>query len=113
MRMAAPPVLVSDHNPISAPTDLLEERRDLRGRAIRILAMWEMPDTGKQRDIEIGEGLAQAIGPRKRKQRIALGPAHAGRQLDRRKLGRLAFHHLDPAGMGSAVMREAACEVAG
>jgi hypothetical protein len=54
--------------------------------AIWILAMREMPDARQQREIEIGEGLAQAIGPRKterkRKHGIALRPADAGRHRD-------------------------------
>ena len=71
-------------------------------RAIGIFAMREVADAGKHREIEIGKGLAEPIGPGVGKQRIVLGPAHAGRHRDRRQGRRLALHHLDPAGMGGA-----------
>src|ERR1700678_2282392 len=42
-----------------------------------------------------------------------LRPADAGRHIDRGEVWDLALHHPDAAGMGGAVMRETAREIAG
>src|SRR5260370_29653303 len=73
---------------VSAPADAREERRDLRGGAIGILAMREVSHSRKQREIEVGEGLVKPVGPGKRKQRVMLGPPDAGRHIDRSELWR-------------------------
>lgn len=96
----------------SAPADALKERRDLRGRAIRIFPMREVTGAGKHREIERAERLAEPIGPRIGKQRIVLGPAHAGRHIDRRQQQGFALHHRDAPGMRGAIMRKAAGEIA-
>src|SRR5690349_23229094 len=96
-----------------APANPLEERIDLTRCAVRRLAMREMPDAGEHREIEICKRLAHAIGPRIGEQRIMLGPAHAGRHLDRRKPRCFTLHHPDATSMGRAVMRKAASEIAG
>src|SRR3981189_2770527 len=98
---------------VSGPAAAREERRDLRGGAIGILAMREVSHPRKQREIEVGEGLVKPVGPGKRKQRVMLGPADAGRGIDRSELWRLAFHHSDAPLMGGTVMRKTAGEIAG
>src|SRR5258707_14433691 len=99
--------------PSSVPADAFEKRGDSACGAIGIVAMRKVSRARKQGKIEAGEGFGQPVGPGKRKQRIMLGPAHAGRHMDRRELWRLALHHPDPPFMGGAVMSKAAGEVAG
>src|SRR3954453_1598140 len=94
------------------PADSIEKSRDLFARAIGILAVRKVSDARKHREIEIAERLAQSIGPGIGKQRIVLGPAHAGRHLDRRDRRCLTLQHPDPPGMGGAVIGKAAVEVA-
>src|SRR5262245_1166532 len=94
--------------PPSLPVDAREKAGDLFAGAIRIFPMREVADAGKHREIEAGKGFAELIGPRIWKQRIVLGPAHAGRHVDRWQLWRFALHHLHPSRMGRAVMRKAA-----
>src|SRR5580692_9922524 len=96
-----------------APADTPKERADLGGGAIGVLAMRKVSDAWKQREIEIGKGRAEPVGPGIGKQRVMLRPADAGRHLDGRELRRLALHHPDPPRMSGAVMRKAAGEVAG
>src|ERR1700761_8887674 len=93
---------------VLSPSDPLEERSDLACRALRRLAMREMPDAIEHRQIQIRKRLAHAIGPGIGKQGIVLGPAHAGRHRDRREPWCFALHHLDAARMRGAVMRKAA-----
>src|SRR5258708_36734861 len=99
--------------PPSAPADAFEKRGDFGRGAIGVLAMRKVPHSRKQGEIEPGEGRTQPVGPGKRKQRIMLRPADAGRHIDRGELRCLALHHPDPPFMGSAVMRKSAGEVAG
>jgi hypothetical protein len=47
----------------SAPRDALEEASDFFGRLIGSLVMRKMPGTAKDREVEIDEDLAQAVGP--------------------------------------------------
>ena len=72
-----------------------EESPDLARRAIGVFPMREMSDVCKHREIEIRKCLAQAVGPGIGKQRIVLGPAHAGGHIDRRQLRGFALHHPD------------------
>src|ERR1700733_14509242 len=95
------------------PADAPEERADLRCRAIGVLAMRKMSDASKQREIEVGEGRAEPVGPGIGKQRVMLGPADEGRRLDGAQLRPLALHHPDTALMGSAVTGKAAGKIAG
>src|SRR5258708_33991454 len=96
---------------VSAPADAREERRDLCGGAIGILAMREVSHPRKQREIEVGEGFPKPVGPGKRKQRVMLGPADAGRDIDRSERCRLAFHPSHRPPMAGTVMRKPAGEI--
>src|SRR6185437_13618727 len=96
-----------------APTDAPEERADFRCGTLGVLAVRKVSDAWKQREIEIGEGRAEAVGPGIGKQRVMLRPADAGRHFDRREPWHLALHHPDSPVMRCAVMRKAAGEVAG
>src|SRR5262249_25694700 len=116
MRDTGPPTFTAYGGPTfigcSSPADPLEERIDLTRCPIGILALWGMSDPFEHPQVKIRKRLAQAIGPRIGKQRIVLGPADAGRHLDRRKPQSLAHHHLHAPRMGCTIMREAAGEVA-
>ena len=73
-----------------------EERCDFPCRSLRILPVRIMPDTLERREVEIGESLAEIVGPAHGKQRIAVAPADAGGQRDGRELGRFPAHGRDP-----------------
>src|ERR1700760_213596 len=98
--------------PPSAPADACEEAGNLARRAVGIFPVREVTDAGKHRKIEIGKSLAELVCPGVWKQRIWLGPAHAGRYIDRRKLWRFALHHLPPPRMRRAIMCKATGEIA-
>jgi hypothetical protein len=110
-RLAVPPIFVRRRG--STPADAGEKRRDFCRGAIGLLPIREVSRARKQREIEIGEGFSKPVGPGKRKQRVMLGPADAGRYIDRGELRRLAFDHPDPPLMAGAVMCKTAGEVAG
>ena len=75
--------------------------------------MQEVSHTWEAREIEIGEGLIKPVSPGIGKQWVMLGPADAGRHIDRGELRRLALDHPDPTLMAGAVMRKTTGEVAG
>src|SRR5207248_758698 len=97
----------------SPPLDPREEVRDLAGGAVGVLAVREVADTREEGEIEVAEGLAEAVGPLIGEERIVRRPAHASRRRNRRQDGPLALQHGDAACMGAAVMREAAGKIAG
>src|SRR6202171_1812463 len=97
----------------SAVADAREKRRDLGCGAIGVLAVREVSHAWEAREIEIGEGLIDPVDPGVGKQRVMLGPADAGRHIDRGELRRLTLHHPDPTLMAGAVMCKTAGEVAG
>jgi len=75
--------------------------------------MREVSRAWEAREIEIGEGLIKPVSPGIGKQWVMLGPADAGRHIDRGELRRLALDHPDPTLMAGAVMRKTTGEVAG
>ena len=73
------------------PLQPLEEGGYLGCRVIWPLMVWEMAGIGEGLKIETGEELAQPVGPGDIQRRVVLGPADAGRQIDRWRQFALGF----------------------
>lgn len=61
----------------STPAEVREKPIDLLGSAVWIFSMRKMADARKGREVKIGKGLFQPIGPRIRKEWVVFWPAYA------------------------------------
>lgn len=62
----------------SGPCQAIEKSGNFIGCPIGVLAVREVTDVRKRRQIKIGEGFAEPIGPLVRKQWVVLCPPHVG-----------------------------------